>query len=201
MLSKWKLVQLTPPKNYGNGCHQKILRTIWGRLSTVIKHMRNRKIRQQNYSFQIRPSRSIHKEKSCHNPSATPTYRTSTIKKHPPPLQTAWLHYLVKWRYTLTRDLYNTGNYDKMSSKLYTVLNTLLTRITRNYNIKPWSIHVNTLFGEFQSKIILFFLYHLCHNCQLFKHACHQLNHCMQDKKNEKSFCLASVHKLLDYSI
>ena len=130
------------------------LTTIWGRLSTVIKHMRNRKIRQQNYSFQIRPSRSVHKGESCHNPSATPTYRTSTIKKQPPlpphphphPLLTVWLHYLVKWRYTLTWDLYNADNYDKMSSKLYTVLSTLVTRITRTTTLnRDQSIWIHCL--------------------------------------------------------
>ena len=34
---------------------------------------------------------------------------------------------------------------------------------------------MGALFGVFQSKMILFFLYHSGHNGQLFEHACHQL--------------------------
>ena len=45
---------------------------------------------------------------------------------------------------------------------------------------------MDALFGVFQSKMILFFLYHLGRNGQLFEHTCHQLNHCVQNKKNEK---------------
>ena len=58
---------------------------------------------------------------------------------------------------------------------------------------------MDALFEVFQSKMILFFLYHLGHNGQLFEHACHQLNNCVQNQKHEKSFSLASVHEHLDY--
>ena len=58
---------------------------------------------------------------------------------------------------------------------------------------------MDALFGVLQSKIILFFLYHLGHNGQLFELSCHQLNHCVQNEKNKKQFSLESVHKLLEY--
>ena len=44
---------------------------------------------------------------------------------------------------------------------------------------------MNELFGVFQSKMIVFFLYQLGHNGQLFEHTCHELNLVVKIKKEE----------------
>ena len=44
-------------------------------------------------------------------------------------------------------------------------------------------------------------LYHLDHSGQLFEHACHELNNCVPNKKNEKSFSLSKLYIAYNYLI